>query len=204
ILIKGGKIDLETRGYDEVKQVTFLQRSKEEAHDYRYFPEPDLPPIRLEQLTINNLQLTIPELPQQKRIRLENDFVLPKDFAEILVSDKNRADYFEEVIKLGSGKAFSAKTVADLMINKRLDYGFPEPAGFARKILEMTSVEYASQQGTEIAIIEVMAENQKAVSDYKNGKGEAVGFLIGMVQKKLKGKGNPGIIRESVLKNLQK
>ncbi len=204
ILIKGGKIDLETRGYDEVKQVTFLQRSKEEAHDYRYFPEPDLPPIKLEQLTINNLQLTIPELPKKKRDRFEKDFVLPKDFAEILVSDKNRADYFEEVIKLGSGKAFSAKTVADLMINKRLDSGFPEPAGFVRKILEMTSVEYASQQGTEIAIIEVMAENQKAVSDYKNGKGEVVGFLIGMVQKKLKGKGNPGIIRESVLKYLQK
>jgi aspartyl-tRNA(Asn)/glutamyl-tRNA(Gln) amidotransferase subunit B len=197
-------MEQETRGYDEVKQTTFSQRTKEEAHDYRYFPEPDLPPIELEQLTINNLQLTIPELPAQKRNRFITDYNLSKDFAEILVSDKNRADYFEETIKLGQGGTLSPKMIADLMINKKLDSGFPEPAGFVRKILELTNVEYATQSVTEVAIIEVMSENQKAVGDYKNGNGNVIGFLIGMVQKKLKGKGNSQTVREKLLEELQK
>ncbi|MCX6705004.1 MAG: Asp-tRNA(Asn)/Glu-tRNA(Gln) amidotransferase subunit GatB [Candidatus Woesebacteria bacterium] len=204
ILAKGGKIDPETRGYDEVQQTTYLQRSKEEAKDYRYFPEPDLPPMRFDELTINNLQLTIPELPQQKRDRFIKDYGLPNDFIGILVSDKARADYFEEVVKLGQALTLSAKMIADLMVNKKLDLEFPEPAGLVRKILELTKVEYAGQGDTDVAIAEVIGENGKAVNDYKNGKGEVVGFLIGMVQKKLKGKGNTQTVRELLIKNLQK
>jgi aspartyl-tRNA(Asn)/glutamyl-tRNA(Gln) amidotransferase subunit B len=204
LLLEGEKIEQETRGYDEIKQVTFSQRTKEEAHDYRYFPEPDLPPMRFSESQIVSLKSQISELPSQKRERFEENYKLPKDFAEILVSDNNRADYFEQVVKLGKEQVFSAKTIADLMVNKKLDTEFPEPAGFVRKILELTNIEYATQSETEIAIIEAIAENQKAMNDYKNGKGEVVGFLIGMVQKKLDGKGNPQIVRESLLNNLQK
>jgi len=202
ILVKGGKIDPETRGYDEMKQTTFLQRSKEEAKDYRYFPEPDLPPMRFTEDEIFKIKNQITELPEQKRKRFEEDYKLPKDFTEILVSNKARADYFEQAVKLVKGEVFSAKTVADLMINKKLDSEFPEPAGFIKKIMEVTNVEYSGEQETEVAIIEVISENQKAVSDYKNGKGEVVGFLIGMVQKKLKGKGNPATLRGNLLTEL--
>jgi aspartyl-tRNA(Asn)/glutamyl-tRNA(Gln) amidotransferase subunit B len=203
LLLAGETIVQETRGYDEVKQTTFSQRTKEEAHDYRYFPEPDLPPMRFTDKEISDLKSEIPELPQEKRKRFEEYYKLPRDFSEILVSDKNRADYFEEVVKLGQSRTLSAKAVADLMINKKLDLEFPEPAGLVRKILELTSVEYVGAAETAIAVIEVVAENQKAVNDYKNGKGEVVGFLIGMVQKKLKGKGNAQTVRKKLLERLQ-
>lgn len=203
LLLKGEKIEAETRGYDEVKQTTYSQRSKEMAHDYRYFPEPDLPPMRFDELTINNLKLVISELPQQKRERFKEEYSLPGDFIEILVQDKSRSEYFEEAVKLAQGQSLSAKMVADLMINKKLDSGFPEPAGLIKKIVEITSVTYAGQGDTDVAIAEVLGENAKAVNDYKNGNGNVIGFLMGMVQKKLNGKGNPRGVREKLLERLQ-
>jgi aspartyl-tRNA(Asn)/glutamyl-tRNA(Gln) amidotransferase subunit B len=204
ILGNGGKVDAETRGYDEVKQTTYLQRSKEEAKDYRYFPEPDLSPMRFSDDEIEKLQNSLPELPKEKRERFVEEYKLPEDYTEILVSDIARSKYFEEAVKLSSKDNISAKMVADLMINKKLDSEFPEPGGLVRKVLELFKVEYAGQGDTDVAIAEVLGENSKAVNDYKNGKGEVVGFLIGMVQKKLKGKGNPKTVTESLISKLQK
>jgi len=204
ILSKGGKVEPETRGYDEIKQTTYLQRSKEEAKDYRYFPEPDLPPIRLTDDEIEKIKNSLPELPKGKRARFAKDYTLSADYTEILISEINRSNYFEEAVRLGRERSLSARMIADLMINKKLDVEFPEPAGLIKKVVELMSVEYAGQGDTDVAIAEVLGENQKAVNDYKNGKGEVVGFLIGMVQKKLKGKGNPQTIREKLLEGLQK
>ncbi|KKT32771.1 MAG: Aspartyl/glutamyl-tRNA(Asn/Gln) amidotransferase subunit B [Candidatus Woesebacteria bacterium GW2011_GWB1_44_11] len=106
LLADGEKIVQETRGYDEVKQTTFSQRTKEEAHDYRYFPEPDLPPMRFSESQITDLKSQIPELPEEKRKRFKEEYNLPEDFAEILVSDRKRPDYFEEAVKLGKGQTF--------------------------------------------------------------------------------------------------
>jgi aspartyl-tRNA(Asn)/glutamyl-tRNA(Gln) amidotransferase subunit B len=200
----GEELVQETRGYDEVKQITFSQRTKADAHDYRYFPEADLPPVRLSVEEIEKLRGELPELPGEKSARFEKDFGITQDFANILVSDKARADYFEESVKLGQVQNLSPRMIADLMINKKFDSGFSEPAGFVKKVLEVTRVEYAGQGDTDVAIAEVLGENQKAVNDYKNGNGNVVGFLIGMVQKKLKGKGNPQTIREKILELLQK
>ncbi|KKS94571.1 MAG: glutamyl-tRNA(Gln) amidotransferase, B subunit, aspartyl-tRNA(Asn)/glutamyl-tRNA (Gln) amidotransferase subunit B [Microgenomates group bacterium GW2011_GWC1_43_13] len=203
LLADGEKIVQETRGYDEVKQTTFSQRTKEEAHDYRYFPEPDLPPMRFSESQITDLKSQIPELPEEKRKRFKEEYNLPEDFAEILVSDRKRPDYFEEAVKLGKGQTFSAKTIADLMVNKKMDANYPEPGGLIKKILELTGVEYATQSETEVAVSEVIGENHKAVQDFQNGKGEVVGFLIGMVQKKLKGTGNTQMVREKLLGKLE-
>ena len=200
ILASGKKVNNETRGYDQIKQTTFLQRSKEEAKDYRYFPEPDLPPIRSSEFTINNLQLSIPELPKAKRVRFEETYKLPKDYIEILVSDLERANYFEEAVKLNN----NFKTIAGLMINQKLDSQFPEPAGLVKKLVELTKVEYADNAEVESAVNLVIMDNEKAVSDYKNGNGNVVGFLIGMVQKRLEGKGNTQIVREKLMEGLNK
>jgi aspartyl-tRNA(Asn)/glutamyl-tRNA(Gln) amidotransferase subunit B len=203
-ILAGEKLIQETRGYDEVKQITFSQRTKADAHDYRYFPEADLPPVRLSVEEIEKLKRELPELPGEKSSRFEKDFGITQDFVSILISDKARADYFEESVKLGQPQNLSAKMIADLMINKKLDSEFPEPAGFIKKVLEVTRVEYAGQGDTDVAIAEVLGENQKAVNDYKNGNGNVIGFLIGMVQKKLKGKGDPQKVREKLLGLLQK
>ncbi len=204
ILSRGGKIESQTRGYDEIKQVTYLQRSKEGAKDYRYFPEPDLPPMKFTDEEIDKIKNTLPELPREKRTRFLEDYGLPNDYVEIFVSDMSRSDYFETSVKLGKESGLSAKMIADLMINKKLDAGFPEPGSFVRKIIELTKVEYASDADTLVAVLEVIGEQKKAVTDYKNGKGEVVGFLMGMVQKKLNGKGSPSMVSRKILEELQK
>ncbi|KKT32770.1 MAG: Aspartyl/glutamyl-tRNA(Asn/Gln) amidotransferase subunit B 1 [Candidatus Woesebacteria bacterium GW2011_GWB1_44_11] len=84
-----------------------------------------------------------------------------------------------------------------------MDANYPEPGGLIKKILELTGVEYATQSETEVAVSEVIGENHKAVQDFQNGKGEVVGFLIGMVQKKLKGTGNTQMVREKLLGKLE-
>jgi aspartyl-tRNA(Asn)/glutamyl-tRNA(Gln) amidotransferase subunit B len=203
LLEKGEKIGIETRGYDEVKGTTYLQRSKEDAKDYRYFPEPDLPPLRFSQEEIEKIRQTLPELPKDKRLKLKSEFNLPDDYIEIFVSDPERLKYFEQAVILSNQENISAKIIADLMINKKLDSEFPEPAGFVRKIVEITKIEYASDDATLKAINEVVAEEAKAVADYKNGKGQVVGFLIGMVQKKLKGKGKTDFVSRELIRKMQ-
>lgn len=202
LLSEGEKIAPETRGYDEVKQTTYSQRGKEEAKDYRYFPEPDLPPMRFTDDEIDKIKNNLPELPKDRRVRFVEEYKLPEDYTEILVSDKVRSDYFESAVKLSEKEEISAKTVADLMINKKLDKDFPEPEGFIAKIVEVTKVEYSDQGDVQMAVAEVLGENAKAVADFKAGNGNVVGFLIGMVQKKLQGKGNPQAVREELTKKL--
>ncbi|MCX6705593.1 MAG: aspartyl/glutamyl-tRNA amidotransferase subunit B [Candidatus Woesebacteria bacterium] len=191
LLTKGEKVIQETRGYNEKTGKTFSQRVKEEAKDYRYFPEPDIPPIRISKLQISNLKLQIPELPNQKRKRFEETYQLPEDYIEILISDVEKADYFERAVK--TVKDFSPKTIADLIINKKFDIA---------KILKLTKVEYADKSEVERAVRNVIEENKKPYEDYKNGKGQILGFLIGQVQKKLKGTGDIKLVSELLNKNL--
>lgn len=204
LLEKGEKVENQTRGYDEIKQTTYLQRSKEDAKDYRYFPEPDLPPLRFTDEEIDKIKKTLPELPKDKRAKLKKDFNLPDDYIEILVSDPERLRYFEEAASLDTGGKVSIKQLADLMINKKMDENFPEPAGFVKKVLEVSIVDYATIEDTASAVKEVLSEQVKAVSDYQNGNGNVIGFLIGMTQKKLGGKGNPKTVNEVLVKELQK
>ena len=98
ILDSGEKVIQETRGWDDKRQKTISQRKKEEAHDYRYFPEPDLPPLRFSEKYIKKIALEIPELPSQKRKRFKKEYNLPERDIEILVRNKELANYFENVV----------------------------------------------------------------------------------------------------------
>jgi len=111
LLKEGKKVIQETRGWDENKKSTFSQRIKEEAYDYRYFPEPDLPPLDLSKFDLSRLKIEVPELPKEKRLRFMKEFSLSAEQAEILVRDRMGAKYFEEVVsELGAeGDAFSAE-----------------------------------------------------------------------------------------------
>jgi aspartyl-tRNA(Asn)/glutamyl-tRNA(Gln) amidotransferase subunit B len=101
VLEYGGKVIQETRLWDSVRGVTESMRGKEEAHDYRYFPEPDLVPIMAEQKWIDEIKETLPELPDIKRERFISVYGLPKSDADFLTSEKSIADWFEEAVKLG-------------------------------------------------------------------------------------------------------
>jgi len=96
VLDKGEKVKQETRGWNEFKGVTVSQRSKEEAHDYRYFPEPDLPPMDLEKMDLEKLKMEIPELPKEKRARFVSQYGLNEDQARVLAEDGSIANYFEK------------------------------------------------------------------------------------------------------------
>ena len=102
VLDEGGKIDQETRGWNADKQETYSQRKKEEAHDYRYFPEPDLPPLDLTKeagmFDVAKIKESIPELPLLKKYRFINQYKLTEENAKILSEDKELANYFEEII----------------------------------------------------------------------------------------------------------
>ncbi|MBI2097367.1 MAG: Asp-tRNA(Asn)/Glu-tRNA(Gln) amidotransferase subunit GatB [Candidatus Vogelbacteria bacterium] len=100
LLERGEKVVQETRGWDEKKGITFSQREKESAHDYRYFPDPDLPPLRFKEIPEwQNLAATIPELPWQKRARYEREFGLRKEALEIISAERRFYTFFDQVAK---------------------------------------------------------------------------------------------------------
>lgn len=203
LLIANKKVIQETRGYNQETKKTFSQRTKEEAHDYRYFPEPDLPPMRFNETEIDRLRRNLPELPNNKGERFETEYGLPQNYIDILIADIDRSSYFERAVEVGKAHGIGSKMIADLMVNKNLDKEFKEPAGLAKKIAELTKKDFASAQDVEAAVEEVLSEQTKAVADYQKGNVNVVGFLLGRVQKKLQGSGDPKLISQILLKKLQ-
>ncbi len=114
ILDEGGRVIQETRLFDSNKGATFSMRSKEEAHDYRYFPEPDLVPIKISVNTIEEIRKTIPELPDAKRTRFAKDYGLPEYDADMLTQSRTMAAYFEEATRLSN----QPKTVSNWMMGE--------------------------------------------------------------------------------------
>jgi len=190
-LEKGEKLIQETRGYDEVKKTTFSQRSKEEAQDYRYFPEADLPPVELTENQIAEIKDGMPELPNLKRKKFA-DMGIPANYLEFLVADKKKAELYEKTFELAKKEKMEPKLIANLIVNKGLKgRGANE---IVKNAQVLSSIDYAGSNETEKAVEEVLKENPKAVEEFKSGKEQVVGFLIGMVQKKLQGKADPKII----------
>ncbi len=120
IIEDGGAIDQETRLFDAAKGETRSMRSKEEAHDYRYFPDPDLLPLELEQGWVDDLKQHLPELPDEKHARFMKDFGLSAYDANVLVAERERADYFEKVLGLVKDAKRDGKLAANWVINELL------------------------------------------------------------------------------------
>ncbi|MFH1188565.1 MAG: Asp-tRNA(Asn)/Glu-tRNA(Gln) amidotransferase subunit GatB [bacterium] len=96
VLDRGGRVIQETRGWDENKKITFSQRTKEDAHDYRYFPEPDLPPVEFSDEELAEIKRSVPELPEDKRVRFQKEYSIPQgQVLEVLIEDRYMASYFE-------------------------------------------------------------------------------------------------------------
>ncbi len=102
VLEDGGTIEQQTMGWNEVEGVTVPQRGKEFAHDYRYFPEPDIPPLEISREQVEDLRSQLPELPRAKQMRFVAEYGLSAYDADLLVSDRNVADYFEHVVEAGA------------------------------------------------------------------------------------------------------
>jgi aspartyl-tRNA(Asn)/glutamyl-tRNA(Gln) amidotransferase subunit B len=113
VLAAGGTIAQETRDYDGVKGVSQSLRSKEMAHDYRYFPDPDLMPVRVDEAWRERLRAELPERPFDKQRRFMADHALPYTLTAVLITDRRLCDYFEEAVRLGG----PAQAVANWMVN---------------------------------------------------------------------------------------
>jgi aspartyl-tRNA(Asn)/glutamyl-tRNA(Gln) amidotransferase subunit B len=202
-IIKKGELPVqETRGWNENKNATFSQRLKEEANDYRYFPEPDIPPMRFTRDSIESLRKTLPELPIAKRNRFVSSYQLSLYDAGLLTDPKELADYFEETVKK-AGSALTPKAVANWIINKKVDSTSMSADDLIKTIQSATTVVSVSDDEMKNAIEKVLAANAKAVTDYKAGKQQIIGFLLGLTLKELNGKGDKSKIMELLRAALQ-
>lgn len=116
----GGTIDQATLGWDEARNITVVQRSKEQAHDYRYFPEPDLPPLVIDPKWVAEIKAALPELPDAKRDRFVRDYSLASNDAELLLAERSVAEYFEAAVKLSGGQ--KAKSVFNWLTGELFRY----------------------------------------------------------------------------------
>jgi aspartyl-tRNA(Asn)/glutamyl-tRNA(Gln) amidotransferase subunit B len=192
-----------TRGWDEVKQETVLQREKEEAADYRYFPEPDLPPIRWRKSDISNWKLVISnlELPEKKIERFMKDYRLSEYNATILAETREKAEYFEKAFRQAQGKLEST-TIANWIINKRIDIKRILPEKLVEMMIKKKVKPSISEEQLRKVVRQVLETEVRAVEDYRKGKTNAIEFLIGQVIALTKGKANPNQTRKLLLEKL--
>lgn len=234
------KVIQETRLFDSKKGVTFAMRSKEEAHDYRYFPDPDLLPVILEKSLVDELNKNLPELPDQKINRFIKQYSLPVNDAEILTSSKELADYFENCLKhyknpkdisnwittellreikdedLISDFSVSPKMLSELLslvgdgtISRKIAKEiFPEMISSgrsAKSIIDEKGIKQISDSSEIESIVEeILNLNPKEVERYKAGEEKLLGFFVGKVMKITKGKANPKIVNEAIIKLIDK
>jgi len=248
VLEAGEKVIHETRGWDEDKQKTFSQREKEMAHDYRYFPEPDLPPLKISEL---DFDLSLPELPEEKRKRFKEKYGLKDEAVEIFVRDFKMGKFFEAVCKhleaklpsaLGSlaSKLAANYIISDLnglMAEKNVSFSdlkinpemfakliamagkgeissraakdvlkiMFEQGGDPEKIVEEKGLAQTSDDSFLKNIVEdVIKNNPAAVEEFKNGKENALQFLVGQGMKLSKGKANPEALQKMLKEKLGK
>ena len=248
---EGSKVQQETRLWDEDRQRTVLMRSKEYAHDYRYFPEPDLPPLFVEKQWVQSIESNLPELPDARRDRFIQEYNLPTYDASILTSGIETANYFEDAISgtnLKNGrlsdraKATANWIIGDLahLLNNSganieespikpdhlcelldlMDEGkisvrmakeiFEEMYTDAKKpsliVKERGLLQINDEEQLKSMVLEIINANPKAVEDYKKGKSNAVGFLVGQLMKETKGQANPktanGLVKSALDQDL--
>lgn len=203
-ILEKGELPLqETRGWNEFKNQTISQRLKEEANDYRYFPEPDIPPIHFTKEQVSTIRSLVPELPGAKLSRFLHEFSLNNYDVEILTRDKLLADYFEEVVRVGKDHNVSPKQIANWIINKKPDIGEVLPASLVKQIIQSTQVTVVDEVELKKVIQDVLEKNQRAVLDYKSGKETVIMFLVGQVMRQFKIKIDAQIVKMKIISLIQ-
>lgn len=198
ILESGGVPVQENRGYDENTGKTVSQRTKEEAHDYRYFPEPDIPPIVFEQEYLDNIKNNLPELPMETRRRLISNYGIKAESSRLLVDvyGYEMVEKFEALVK----RNLDPTKISNLLLNKK-EYQSLDIEAFIKKLDEETNT-IGDDTLIKGIIKKVLEDSPKAVEDYKSGKEAAFQFLFGMVMKETKGKADPIVVKELLLSSL--
>jgi aspartyl-tRNA(Asn)/glutamyl-tRNA(Gln) amidotransferase subunit B len=204
ILSEGKTPVQETRGWNEDRQKTVSQRIKEEANDYRYFPEPDIPPLRFTNEEIRQLTDQMPELPNEKIKRLQKDYELSEYNSLLIAKDKETADFFEKAVIDGKKNNVTAKNIADFIINQKIDPSETLPVELIKRISSARQIVSINDQALEKIINNVLNANAKAVDDYRKGKVNVIMFLIGQIMREAKQKLDTQIIKQKLEEILSK
>ena len=202
-LEKGEKLTQETRGWNQDKKETYLQRSKEDAHDYRYFPEPDLPEVISGREQVKSIKDNLPELPAEKLVRFQSDYGLSKQQATTLIDTRELSEYYEELVQRGKGEGVSPVQIANHIINKKVSATSVSVDELISEITSKSSGIISDQRELEKICEEAIIENEKAVVDFKSGKENALQVIIGTVMRKSSGKAEASKVKE-ILERLLK
>ncbi|MDR2018360.1 MAG: Asp-tRNA(Asn)/Glu-tRNA(Gln) amidotransferase subunit GatB [Syntrophobacterales bacterium] len=240
LLERGGEVVQETRFFNVDEGVTYSMRGKEEAHDYRYFPEPDLLPLTIDNAWVEDIRKRLPELPIAKMERFMSDYGLPKYDAEILVSDKALGDYFEATLKFfNEPKTVSNWIMTELLrelktgnlslkdallapahlaellslikeetisikIGKEIFHELYERGISPKRLVEEKGMIQISDENALIATIDAILERSpKELADFRAGKEKLLGFFVGQAMKETKGKANPKLLNDLLLRRLK-
>jgi aspartyl-tRNA(Asn)/glutamyl-tRNA(Gln) amidotransferase subunit B len=233
VLTEGGCVKQETRLWNLDRGETAVMRSKEEAHDYRYFPDPDLVPLKLEREWVDAFRADLPELPAVRTRRFLEEYGLPDYDAGVLTATRDVGEYFEASVKLfpqpktvsnwvlgeltrelnNTGTAIGASPVSPerlATLLRMVEQGtvslkvardiFPEMYRTGKapeQIVQEKGLTQVSDEGALSQVIDdVLAKNPAQVAQFKQGKQQVLGFLVGQVMKTSGGKANPGKVNE--------
>jgi aspartyl-tRNA(Asn)/glutamyl-tRNA(Gln) amidotransferase subunit B len=241
VLRAGGAVRQETRLWNSETGETTSMRSKEEAHDYRYFPEPDLPPLDVSAAWIEEVRRSLPELPEERKARFVSTFGLSEYDADVIVRGvAGGADYFEAVVAAGAPPKAAANWMQGEIRRRLKDLDaadmsvVPVTAGQLAELLSLTERgtvsstvakdvfdrmwssggrasdiierERLAQVGDEshlaALVAQVLAAQAEAVAQYRSGRTNILGFLVGQVMKASSGKANPKVVNDLVKKAL--
>ena len=239
ILASGGVLEAETRLWDSATGETCSMRTKEEAHDYRYFPEPDLPPLLVSEARIAELRRTLPELPEQMRDRFVAQYGLPAYDAGVLTQSTELARFFEATAGASGSPKLSSNWIMVEVLGRLNADGraladvpvTPESLGglirlvesgritgpIAKQVFERLFAEggdaeaivaaeglgrIADDQAIERLVGDVIAANPKPVAQYRGGKHQTFGFLVGQVMKASRGTADPEKVADALRRAL--
>ena len=240
VLRAGGRVDHETRLWDAAAGRTVTMRGKEEAHDYRYFPEPDLPPLELSPEWIEEIGRSLPELPDARRRRFVEQYALPDYDAALLTQSSDLATYFEATAARSGNPKASSNWIMGELTRKLNELGAsitdaaltPEAlAGLIRlvdsgrisgpiakdvfekmyssgrsagEIVEREGLARIDDEGAVLdAVRQVVAAHPDAVAQFRAGKQQTFGFLVGQVMKAMKGQANPALVNTLLRRTLE-
>ena len=241
VIEDGGKVEQETLRWDDVSGKTFSMRDKEDAQDYRYFPDPDLVAIKLSDEYIENIKNNLPELPESRKQRYLEQYNLSEKDANIITSSKYLSDLFEKAIEVcHNPKAVNNWIISDIsrILNETemdpieipfdahqlgnlvllIDKGtisssigkkvlvelFENPRDPEEIIKEKGWIQISDEEAIKEVVLKVLEANPQSITDYKNGKDRALGFLVGQAMKETKGKANPQMLNKMFLEELAK
>ena len=233
IIKNGGKVEQVTLLWDEARKETRIMRKKETAADYRYFPEPDLPPLVLTREYIDGIKKTQPELPHEKKRRYVEDMGLREYEAGIISMDMVMAQYFERASELWDKHQEIAKWIVSELIRyknynklnpenfiqllKLVDEGkvsriaakdvLPEMIESGKSAMEIVKeknlLQVSDESSLKDMVLEVFNENPKEFERLKNGEDKLIGFFVGQVMKKTKGRADPKVVNRIIRENVK-